>query len=107
MPSPKNRLKLTGDTHLPDPRFDYVPDDDDSVEMLVVVEEHTLAPRVYADGYVPPSAEAASSPEPAAPSHGIKEAAMQKVGALEAKKPWLALGVALAFGWLVAKMLRR
>jgi hypothetical protein len=101
MPHPKNRLKLTGDTHLPDPRFDSVPDDAASLDRLTREEEQVLAPRVYADGYVPPEA-ADAQPHP-----GLAAKALEKVEQVPARSPWLAIGAMLAFGWMVAKMLRR
>jgi hypothetical protein len=104
MPHPKNRLKLTGDTHLHDPRFDYMPDDDASLEMLTVEEEQVLAPRVYADGFVP-SATDESEPQ-SEPASGVAAKAVDKVAQVEARSPWLAIGAMLAFGWLVARMLR-
>jgi len=56
MPHPKNRLKLTGDTHLPDVGFEPIADDE-TVEMVMFVADTTdvptTAPRVYADGWTP------------------------------------------------------
>jgi hypothetical protein len=100
MPSPKNRFKSTGDTHMPDGRFDYMPGDDLSLDTLTAEERQVLEPRVYADGFVPPEQDEAAA-EP-----GIAAKAVDKVGEVEARSPWLAIGAMLAFGWLVARMLR-
>lgn len=111
MPHPKNRLKLTGDTHLPDVGFEPIAEE--RVEMLMLVPEEEAQPRVYADGWVPaaqetglqhelaPEAEA-KDPQP----QGMAQAAVRKMGWLPAKSPWLAMGVALGLGWLAARMLR-
>lgn len=95
---PKNRLKLTGDTRLPD-IGDLLP----AEEIEVIAVEVDSPPRVYADGWVPSEVEVFNEPEP--PS---RVAALErKLGRAEARAPWLAIGAALAFGWLVARMLRR
>lgn len=101
MPHPKNRLKLTGDTHLPDPRFDTLPEDDASLDLLTVEEQQVLEPRVFADGYVPEEAEDTQT------DTGIAAQVLHKVERVPARSPWLAIGAMLAFGWMVAKMLRR
>jgi hypothetical protein len=88
MPHPKNRLKLTGDTHLPDAGLDMYLDDDEAIDMVVFEEEL----RVYSDGYVP-EAEPTS-----APMNAMAEAAPE---------PLLAMSAALFFGWMVTRMLRR
>jgi hypothetical protein len=105
MPHPKNRMKLTGDTHLPDVR-DYGDYDDVDVLALDVGSE----PRVYADGYVPASLdESMAARESIAPQEheGALAAVEHKAEKVTAKSPWLAAGAALAVGWLVARMLRR
>jgi hypothetical protein len=105
MPHPKNRLKLTGDTHLPDVG-DLLGDDD---ELEVAVVEIDAQPRVYADGWVPGTQEAI--PEaPEQPEPNLPEPLMAVERTVERRvvsTPWLAIGAALGFGFLVAKMLRR
>jgi hypothetical protein len=104
MPHPKNRLKLTGDTHLPGRNMDLDLDLDLDMEEDVAME--AMEPRVYADGYVP-------SPEPLAMDAPSEQAASTverveaKVGKQAAKKPWMAIGGAIAFGFLVMRLLRR
>ena len=98
MPSPKNRIKDTGDTHMPDARFDYMPEDDASLNTLTAEEQQVLEPRVYADGFV--RTEEDSAPE------GLADKAVDTLGKVEARSPWLALGAMVAFGWLVTRMLR-
>ena len=100
MPHPKNRLKLTGDTHLPD--IGDLLADADEIEITEV--EIVAEPRVYADGWEPSAQELA--PEEA---HSLPEplmAAQEQVERRVASTPWLAIGAALGFGFLVAKMLR-
>ena len=111
---PKNRLKLTGDTHLPD--VGDLLAGADEVELTVV--EIDAPPRVYADGWVPdPHArrpEAAPEvlllaevPQPARTLPAPLASVERKVERRVASTPWLAVGAALGFGFLVAKMLRR
>ena len=99
MPHPKNRLKLTGDTHLPD--VNELFGDADEIEVAVV--EIDAQPRVYADGWEGSSeaipAETQSLPVPLMQAE-------QQVKRRVAATPWLAVGAALGFGFLVAKMLR-
>jgi hypothetical protein len=84
MPHPKNHLKLTGDTHLPD-IDDFAAD------------EAGGSP-VYADGWTP--AEDTVQHDIVAP---------QKAGPMHRQDstPWLLIGAGLAFGALVVRMLRR
>lgn len=108
MPHPKNRLKLTGDTHLPD--VSDLMGDADEIE-IVAVELVEAEPRVYADGYVPTKAAApelyAEMPVAAEPQRGGPLAAVERrIEALPRRSPWLAIGAGLMFGWLVARMLR-
>jgi hypothetical protein len=102
MPHPKNRLKLTGDTHLPDVGdLDLLGDAD---EPGIAVLEIDAQPRVYADGWV---SGADALPEQ---RHSLPEPLLQAEQAVERRvvsTPWLAMAGALAFGFLVAKMLRR
>ncbi|GAB3763743.1 hypothetical protein GCM10028796_17800 [Ramlibacter monticola] len=101
MPHPKNRLKLTGDTHLPD--IGDLLERADADEPAVL--EFDAEPRVYADGWAPSGAEALPAEEQALPEPVTQvERAVEK---RMAATPWLAVGGALAFGFLVAKMLRR
>jgi hypothetical protein len=101
MPHPKNRLKLTGDTHLPD-RMDFLADEEP--EQLDAEDSIATPPPVYADGYVPPAMnDAMPPPQPAGPL----AVAERRIQALPARSPWLAVGAGVLFGWLVAKMLRR
>lgn len=98
MPHPKNRLKLTGDTHLPDVGYDSGFDDDQ--EQTVVLEDVTI---VYADGWVPSLEQPADQPQ----EQGAVQKIERQVQQLPARKPWLAIGMALTAGWLLARMLRR
>jgi hypothetical protein len=111
MPHPKNRLKLTGDTHLPDAGLDMPFDDDDPIEMTVFEDEV----RVYSDGYVP-QAEPTSTPvptvleavnEPEPMPRGVAATLERKVERQTARTPLLAMSAALFFGWMVTRMLRR
>jgi hypothetical protein len=107
MPHPKNRLKLTGDTHLPDPGLDMYLDDDEAIDMVVFEEEV----RVYSDGYVP-EAEPTSAPinsvaEAAPEPQGVAAKLERKVERQTARTPLLAMSAALFFGWIVTRMLRR
>jgi hypothetical protein len=101
MPHPKNRLKLTGDTHLPD-----VPDMlDDLDEADPDAAPLDAGARVYADGWVAPPPDAASEE-----MHHLPEPVMQAERQLRRQvgsTPWLAVGAALGVGFLVARMLRR
>jgi hypothetical protein len=97
MPHHKNRLKLTGDTHLPDVGLDYRLDDDEA-EIIAVPE-----PRVFADGYEPPAAQEMTEPQPPTTVQKVEREVAQQTR----RTPWLAVGGALAFGFLVAKMMRR
>jgi hypothetical protein len=99
MPHLKNKLKRTGDTHLPD--LDLEPIDAEEVEMLVFVGADEDEPRVHADGWAP-----AAGDDPAAEPQGAKQAVAQKMQRLPAKSPWLAMGAALLLGWLAARTFR-
>ena len=105
MPHPKNRLKLTGDTHLPD--VGDLLEQDDEMELAAV---HIDTPaRVYADGWVPPAQLAMQDLEEEK-HHALPQPLEQVERTVERKvanTPWLAVGAALGFGFLVAKMLRR
>ena len=101
MPHPKNGLKLTGDTHLPD--IGDLLGDADEVEVSVI--DIDAPPRVYADGWIPGTPgtmpeETQSLPQPLM---AVEETVERRV----VSTPWLAVGAALGFGFLVAKMLRR
>ena len=105
MPHPKNGVKLTGSTHPPEVGDDdlLVADaPDDGVPDVLVVEEL----RIYGDVGQPSPA-----PQVATEQWTLPESRTQKLkrkaGEVEARAPWLAIGGALLFGWLVAKMLRR
>jgi len=102
MPHPKNRLKLTGDTHLPDVG-DLLAQADELERDVVETQAQT---RVYADGWLPPE-QAAAMPEeqPMLPEPLL--AAERTVERRVVSTPWLAAGAALAFGFVVAKLLRR
>lgn len=103
MPHPKNHLKLTGDTHMPDVGFE--PLDGEPMEMLVFVEEE-IQPRVYADGWVPPAQDTTGA-EPAAEEPESKtQAVVRKMERMPSKSPWLAMGAALLLGWMAARMFR-
>lgn len=108
MPHPKNRLKLTGDTHLPD--VTDLMAEADEIE-IVAVEIVEAEPRVYADGYVPSPDPASSSEQPRAAAEpqrtGALAAVERRVEALPKRSPWLAVGAGLMFGWLVARLLSR
>lgn len=100
MPHPKNRLKLTGDTHLPDVGLDLNLDD----EELATIE--ALEPRFYADGYVPGAEMGAEEMDhPEAPTTVQK--VEQKVAQQTRSTPLLMAGAGLLFGWMVMRLLRR
>ena len=101
---PKNGLKLTGDTHLPD--VGDLLEEADEMELTAV--EIDAQPRVYADGWTPSAEE--PMPEAREEGHSLPEPLMaveRKVERRVASTPWMAIGAALGFGFLVAKMLRR
>jgi hypothetical protein len=100
MPHPKNRLKLTGDTHLPD--IDELLGPDDEVE-LVAVEVIGVQPVAPADL---PTAMAAAMPEQPTGVKGRLAAVEQRLERLPGRSPWLAIAAGLAFGWMVGRMLR-
>jgi hypothetical protein len=100
MPHPKNRLKLTGDTHLPD--IDELLGPDDEVER-VTVEVIEVEPVAAMD--MPPATAAAAGEQPTG-AKGRLAAVEQRIEALPSRSPWLAIAAGLAFGWLVARMLR-
>jgi hypothetical protein len=105
MPHPKNRLKLTGDTHLPDVG-DLLEQADD---MEIAAADIDTEARVYADGWVPPAQQAMRDLEEEK-QHALPQPLLQVEREVERKvasTPWLAVGAALGFGLLVAKMLRR
>jgi hypothetical protein len=109
MSHPKNRLKLTGDTHLPDVGFDTNLDDDEPIDVVLVEEEL----RVYATGdlpgaaavAVPAAAELQVQPKPR--THGIVGKLERKVARQTARTPLLAFSAGLFVGWMLARMLRR
>lgn len=117
MPHPKNRLKLTGDTHLPgrDMDLDLDLDHDLDIEEDVAATGLASGSRVYADGYVPSESAVVESadvepmllePEP----HGaaaVVEKVEDTAGRQAAKKPWVAIGAAIGVGFLLMKMVRR
>lgn len=96
MRSPKNRLKLTGDTHPPEVEFDLGAGQD--VVLYAVVPEDEAQPRVYADGYVLPEELV---------EVGIVQGPFETMARPRRFTPWLAAGAVLAFGFLVARLLRR
>lgn len=103
MPHPKNRLKLTGDTHLPDVGLDLNLEDDASLETIEALE-----PRFYADGYVPGAemthaAEDMDHPEAPSPVQKLE----QEVARQTRSTPLLMAGAGLLFGWMVMRLLRR
>jgi hypothetical protein len=100
MPHPKNRLKLTGDTHLPDVGLDLNLDD----EELATIE--ALEPRFYADGYVPGAEMAAEDMDHPEPPTTVQKVE-QKVASQTRSTPLLMMGAGLLFGWMVMKLLRR
>lgn len=100
MPHPKNRLKLTGDTHLPDVA-DLIGDDEDIEVAVVAIEAQPL----HADGWVAPAQEAIPVEKSSLPEPVMK--VERRVERQVASTPWLAIGAALGFGFLVARMLRR
>jgi hypothetical protein len=105
MPHPKNHMKLTGDTHLPDVGFE--PLDAEQVEMLMFVEEEDTEPRVYADGWVGPAQDTMPmQAEPAAEPPTKTQAVVRTMERMPAKSPWIAMGVALLFGWMAARTFR-
>ena len=107
MPHPKNRLKLTGDTHLPDVGLD-LDLDDEPIDVAPGEEEV----RVYADGYLPAAAVAAmpmataSQPMAAPRAQGVVGKLEREMERQASRTPLLAIGAALFVGWLLARKLR-
>ena len=100
---PKNGLKLTGNTHLPDLGDDF---DDGKDEPMFLVEEG----RVYADGYVPEApAEtlAALNEEPGVPEPSRVQKLERAAGRVGGQAPWKLMVGGLLLGVLAARMLRR
>lgn len=100
---PKNGLKLTGNTRLPEIGDDFPLDDDDTV---VVVEEV----RVYADGYAPPApAEtmAALQEEPTVPEPSRMQRMERQAGRIGGRAPWVLIAGGLLLGSIAARLLRR
>jgi hypothetical protein len=96
---PKNGLKLTGDTHLPD-ILDDLRDGD-------VPEEEV---RVYADGYAPSGPQetiAALQEEPGVPEPGRVQRAERAAGGVGGRAPWLLVAGGLLLGCMAARLLRR
>jgi hypothetical protein len=102
MPHPKNNLKLTGDTHLPELEVDMLIVEDS--EPLDLSRTDESASRVYADGYVPTAQVVMIEPEPE--PEGTLAVMERKVEEFPARSPWLAIGAGVALGWLVARMVR-
>lgn len=107
MPHPKNRLKLTGDTHLPD--IIDLELEDESLETTAAEE-----PRVYADGYVPSMHDQSAMQSMEAPQEmdhpeppTTVEKVEQKVARQTSRTPMLMMGAGLLFGWMVMRVLRR
>jgi hypothetical protein len=96
MRSPKNRLKLTGDTHPPEVEFDLGADED--VVMYAIVPEDEGQSRIYADGFVLPGQLA---------EVGVAQVVVGTTPRPRQFTPWLAVGAMLAFGLLVSRLLRR
>lgn len=120
MPHPKNRIKLTGDTRMPGRDMDLDLDLDLGLEEDDAGTAHKrgstdLPARVYADGYVPPSGVLLVEEIEIEPvlldmqpddDTGMKEKVEQKVGPKAARRPWIAIGSAIAVGFVVMRMLR-
>ena len=106
MPHPKNRLKLTGDTHLPGRNLDldFMDDDDEGMDPVAMLQDNE--PRVYADGYVPPEPMMLEAAQPV-PEESTIEKVEDQVGEQAAKAPWLAIGGAIALGFMVMRLVRR
>lgn len=99
---PKNGLKLTGNTHLPDIADDLA---DHEGQMLLLEED-----RVYADGYTPPApAEtiAALEEEPTVPEPTRMERVERQAGRVGGRAPWALIATGLVLGTLAARLLRR
>ncbi|HEX2546169.1 MAG TPA: hypothetical protein VHL79_14915 [Ramlibacter sp.] len=108
MPHPKNRLKLTGDTHIPGPNLDLdMLDTAEGTDAVALMQDPE--PRVFADGYVPEEpAMADASPQPDADADATPaEKVEDEVGKQAAKAPWLAIGGAIALGFMLVRLLRR
>lgn len=86
MPSPKNRMKSTGDTHLPEVEYEAPSRSDDAALQMESADE--------AEDEQP-----AMNFEPRDTVAAMEDAARSN--------PLLALGVVLAAGYLFAKLLRR
>lgn len=97
---PKNGLKLTGNTRLPEIGDDFPLDDDDTV---VVVEEV----RVYADGYAPAETMAALQEEPTVPEPSRMQRMERQAGRIGGRAPWVLIAGGLLLGSIAARLLRR
>ena len=99
---PKNGLKLTGNTHLPDIADDMRGDDD---AQMVLIEEM----RVYADGYAPPAPEetiAALQEEPSVPEPSRVQRIERQAGRVGGQAPCVLMVSGLLLGWMAARLLR-
>jgi len=99
---PKNGLKLTGNTHLPDIADDMHGDDD---AQMVLIEEV----RVYADGYAPSAPEetiAALQEEPSVPEPSRVQRIERQAGRVGGRAPWVLMASGLLLGWMAARLLR-
>ena len=101
MPSPKNRMKSTGDTHLPEVELDMT-DVGEPREATAEEEDNT---RVFADGYVPPGTSAGSVEAASASSGGASM--VDTLRGHATKSPLMMAGAVLAVGFVLAKLLRR
>jgi hypothetical protein len=100
---PKNGLKLTGNTRLPETMDDLY--DDDEAATLVAQET-----RVYADGFTPPApAEtlAALREEPDVPEPTRMQRFERKAGHVGERAPWILMAGGFLLGCIAARLLRR
>ena len=103
---PKNGLKLTGNTHLPD-MIEDMDDGDDDAQMVLIEEV-----RVYADGYAPtaPAAPAetiaALQEEPSVPEPSRVQRFERQAGRVGGRAPWVLMVSGLLFGWMVVRVMR-
>jgi hypothetical protein len=103
MPSPKNRMKSTGDTHLPEVELDMT----DLREPADASDEEKESGRVFADGYVPPGSSAGSADAARAPLVGGASSMADSLREQTARSPLLVAGAMLAAGYVLVKLLRR
>ncbi|MDB5900076.1 MAG: hypothetical protein JWP41_3678 [Ramlibacter sp.] len=102
MPHPKNRLKLTGDTHPPELEYDLAPDSDDTDA------DTTVASAVARRSRLDDAALRMEDSQPAAEAFWLDEPALATGARHFARtRPLASAGIALVVGYTLLKVLRR